>query len=124
MTTHAAAAQPPHAAHATAQGAQHVGHVVPTTLLFGVLVVLLLLTWITVALSGVPLGALNVFVAMLIACTKATLVGMYFMHLRWDRPFNAIVLVASLLFVALFIAFTLIDTHQYQDAILPPREQP
>jgi hypothetical protein len=35
------------------------------------------------------------------------------MHLRYDRPFNGIILVTSLAFVALFISFTLTDTREY-----------
>ena len=35
------------------------------------------------------------------------LVVMYFMHLRWDSPFNGIVILAALFFVALFIGLAL-----------------
>jgi cytochrome c oxidase subunit 4 len=101
-------------------GEQHseVGHVVPLRLLFGVLVVLLLLTFVTVAVTWVDLGPLNLIVAIGIAAVKASLVLLYFMHLRWDRPFNAIVLIVSIALVALFIILSLLDSHAYQPEII------
>jgi cytochrome c oxidase subunit IV len=38
---------------------------------------------------------------------------LFFMHLIWDRPFNAIVFVGCLIFVGLFISLALLDTTQY-----------
>lgn len=96
-----------------------VGHVVPVWLLGAILLALLVLTYLTYMLSGVPLGAANIWVAIGIASVKATLVAMFFMHLRWDRPFNAIILVSSVLFVGLFISLAMMDTQQYQPTIYP-----
>ena len=98
----------------------HVGHVVPTPFLGAILVALLFLTFITVAATWFDLGRLNIWIAMIIATVKAALVGMYFMHLRWDRPFNAMVLIASLLFVSLFIVFSMMDTAVYQKDLITP----
>ncbi len=106
---------------ATSHGDDHhgLGHQVPTGLLFGVLIALLFLTGITVwTAKEIDLGKLNILIAMLIASAKASLVALFFMHLRWDKPFNGIVLVASVLFVSLFIAFAMMDTHAYQPDII------
>lgn len=97
-----------------------VGHVVPVGLLVGVFVALLALTWITVAITWVDLGPFNIWVALLIAAVKGTLVVLYFMHLRWDSPFNSVVLVTSLLFLAIFISITLTDTFNYRERLDPP----
>ena len=96
-----------------------VGHVVPLKLLFGVLAALLFLTVLTVAITWVDLGPMNIVAAMGIAVVKASLVALYFMHLRWDRPFNGFVLVFSLLMVGLFIIFTLLDSAAYQPDLIP-----
>jgi cytochrome c oxidase subunit 4 len=93
--------------------------VVPLRLLVGVLAALLVLTVVTVAVTYVDLGPLNLVVALAIATVKATLVLLYFMHLRWDRPFNAVVLITSLALVALFVVFALIDSHEYQPDVIP-----
>ncbi len=92
----------------------HHPHVVPLRLLVGVFVALLFLTWATVAIVEVDLGAFNVWAALLIAFAKAVLVALYFMHLRWDSPYNSLVLIAALLFVVLFLGITIVDTLQYQ----------
>ena len=95
-----------------------VGHITPTPLLLTILTALLFLTWLTVGVSYIVMGDLNIVVAMGVATIKATLVGLYFMHLRWDRPFNAIILVGSLLFLGIFLGFTLLDTGEYQEDLV------
>jgi len=98
---------------------EQVGHVVPLRLLWTVLAALLALTVLTVAVTKVDLGKLNLVIAMVIAAVKGSLVLLYFMHLRWDRPFNAVVFVSSLAFVALFIILALLDTSEYQPNLIP-----
>jgi cytochrome c oxidase subunit 4 len=97
-------------------GELHV-HALPLTLLGGVFLALLLLTWATVAATWVDLGDLNIVIALAIVVVKASLVCLYFMHLRYDSPFNGFVVVASLAFVALLIGIVLIDTREYAPAI-------
>jgi cytochrome c oxidase subunit 4 len=41
------------------------------------------------------------------------------MHMLWDKPFNAILFISTLIFVALFLGFTLLDAHAYKDTIEP-----
>lgn len=94
------------------------GHVVPWQLLLAVCLALLVLTWLTVAATWVNLGTLNLWIAMVVATVKAGLVVLYFMHLRYDKPFNAVLLGASLLFVLLFIGLALTDTVAYRDEII------
>ncbi len=96
-----------------------VGHVVPVRVLARVWGALLVLTVVTVAVARVDLGSLNLDIAMLIATVKATLVVLYFMHLRYDRPILAVVFAAALLFVALFVSITLLDTHAYAHNLIP-----
>ncbi len=89
-------------------------HAVPMKLLVGVFAVLMFLTLVTVGVTSFDFGyQMNLVVAMAIALVKAAFVGLYFMHLRWDAPLNGFILVASLLFVTLFITITLMDSGQY-----------
>jgi len=110
MNDHAPTAQ----AHDSGHG---LAHVMPIPILLAVFVALLILTAITVAVAGFDFGALNLWVAMGVATVKASLVVAYFMHLRYDHPFNAVVFIAALVFVALFLGITLLDTVQYQPDI-------
>jgi cytochrome c oxidase subunit 4 len=76
---------------------------------------LLLLTLVTVMATKVDFGAnINLGIAMAIAVLKATLVVLFFMHLRYDRLFHSVVFVGALLAAALFVGFTLMDSNQYQ----------
>jgi len=95
-------------------------HVVPPKVLLAVYGVLLLLTVITVAVTDFELGNWNVWVALLVALAKAAVVALYFMHLRWDSPFNAICLIAALFFVCIFIGITVLDTKEYKVNYTPP----
>src|SRR3954469_631476 len=82
--------------HAHGHGDHHV-HVVPPWLLIAVFVGLLILTGITVGVTIFDFGrTVNVWIALAVAVAKATLVALFFMHLRWDSPFNSVVLVAAL----------------------------
>ncbi len=95
------------------------GHIVPMKVLVGTFVSLLLLTVITVAVAHVDLGSLNLLVAMAVATVKACVVVLFFMHLRYDRPFHAVLFIGALLFVVLFVTFVLLDSRQYQPDVIP-----
>ncbi|BCS96578.1 hypothetical protein DSLASN_22100 [Desulfoluna limicola] len=77
--------------------------------LMGVLVALLVLTGITVAASYVDLGALNVWVALLIASTKASLVLLFFMHIGIEGRLIVVSFLGTVLFLAVMIGFTFWD---------------
>ena len=92
-------------------------HIVPPKVLLGVWGTLMVLTILTVAVTWVDLGQLNLVVALGIATVKALLVALYFMHLRWDRPFNGVVFLIALVTIFLFITLALLDTTQYQPTL-------
>ena len=107
----------------TAQHDEHdddhgLGHVVSYGVLFGTGSILLVMTIITVAVTYVDAGEMNMPIALGIAGIKATLVALFFMHLYWDRPFNALVLVASIMFVVLLMIFVLMDSGQYAPSVI------
>lgn len=89
-------------------------HVMPVPILLGVFFALGFLTIVTVAVTKIDLGGLNIWIAMGIATIKALLVCVFFMHLRYDKLLNIIVFGASFLFVFLFLSVALIDRGQYQ----------
>ena len=98
---------------------RQVGHVLPLPVLFAVLGTLLVMTFVTVAVSWFDFGALNLWIALAIAVFKASLVLLFFMHLKYDKPFNAIILVISFALVMLFIGIALTDTHGYGPDQIP-----
>lgn len=72
--------------------------------------VLVVLTAVTVLVSYVDLGAMNVVVALFIASVKASLVALYFMHLRHEDRLVWGFALTPILFLVLIIAGTLSDT--------------
>lgn len=88
-------------------------HAVPMRVLVSIFAILMFLTFATVAATWVDLGAANIVIALTIAVVKAALVCLYFMHLRYDSPFNSFILVTALIMVGLFIGYTLIDSLNY-----------
>jgi cytochrome c oxidase subunit IV len=110
-----------HASHHPSPGEDHgIGHVIPASVLIGVFLALVALTVVTVAASYLPLGDLEIWIAMSIATVKAALVAAYFMHLRYDNPLNAVMFIFGLLFVALFVGFVLMDAAQYRSDLIDP----
>jgi len=94
-------------------------HIASVRLLLVVWVALIFGTWLTVSVSNVDLGFLNIWVGLAIATGKAVLVTLYYMHLRWDKPFNAFVFLSAFFFLFLFIGFAMMDTAQYQVDLIP-----
>jgi cytochrome c oxidase subunit 4 len=96
-----------------------VGHVMRRRVLFRVLAALLVLTYVTVAVTNFDFGRFNLWMAMAIAVVKASLVVLFFMHLKYDKPFNALVIIVSMALLVLFIAIALTDTEQYEPNRIP-----
>jgi cytochrome c oxidase subunit 4 len=74
-----------------------------------VFLALMALTAITVVVAHVDLGTGNVVVALTVAVTKATLVVLYFMHLRFGSNMSRAALIAGILAVLLLIGLSLDD---------------
>ena len=90
---------------ATHAGQHHGGPRIYTANLFA----LLFLTVLTVAAASFNFGSANVVIALAIASVKATLVALFFMHLIWEKPVNAIIAIAGFLFLGIFLMFDFLD---------------
>lgn len=124
MSTSTATATAPSPHAPGAHGRDHVPHVLPLTTYFAVWGALIAFTALTVAVSYVDFGAANLFIALAVATCKAAMVALVFMHLWWDHKFNSVVFVSSLVFLAIFIAFTMFDTEARGRADYIERERP
>jgi cytochrome c oxidase subunit 4 len=94
------------------------GHIVSPGILWATGITLIVLTVITVSVRYLDAGEMNVPIALGIAGVKATLVALFFMHLRWDRPFNGMIFVTSIILAVLFMMFALMDTGQYEPSVI------
>ncbi|HEX4946181.1 MAG TPA: cytochrome C oxidase subunit IV family protein [Blastocatellia bacterium] len=109
--------------HHAEHGAHNSHHISPASLYWAVWGGLMVLTVITVLAYYIPLwlkidlGAANVIIAMVIATTKASLVVLFFMGLKYDKRFLAIAFLSSLIFLGLFLGFTLLDINTREDQL-------
>lgn len=78
-------------------------------LLLGVLCTLLFLTAVTVTVSRIDLGILNIWIALLIASVKATCVLLFFMHLKYESRLLQLTFAGTILCLALLISFLFWD---------------
>jgi cytochrome c oxidase subunit 4 len=108
-----------HEAHGGSHHGGHHGfaHPSPVWQLLTIFFILVALTVLTVYQSTLDLGAWEVWASLTIATIKAALVILFFMHMIHDKPFNIIMFLGTLIFVALFLGFTLMDAHGYHDLI-------
>ncbi len=85
------------------------GHVLPLRIYLLVFFSLLILTGTTVAVAFVDLGPLNNVVAMGIAGLKASLVILFFMHVRYSSRLIALVIASGLFALVIMVGLTLAD---------------
>ena len=84
-------------------------HIVPEKLYLMVFAALIMLTALTTGIAFINLGKWNTVVALAIAVCKASLVVLFFMHLRWSSNLMRMVVAASLMWLAILIVLTLSD---------------
>ncbi len=85
---------------------QHCGAMRQLIVIWGLLLVL---TGVTVGISRLDLGALNIWAALGIATGKASLVILFFMHLKEEGRAIGISLLVALATLATFIGLTFFD---------------
>jgi cytochrome c oxidase subunit IV len=91
-------------------------HIVPIKTYALICATLLVLTFVTYRVAFVNLGPLNVVVAIVIACVKATLVVLFFMHAAYAPRRTRLVIMAGIVWMFLLLGLTLAD---YLTRLLP-----
>lgn len=85
-------------------------HIVSRKVYFAIFGALMAGTILTVVVANKNLGGqLNTFAALTIAVTKATLVVLYFMHVRYSSRLIWVIVAAALLWLVILFAFTFSD---------------
>jgi cytochrome c oxidase subunit 4 len=84
-------------------------HIVPKSTYYLIFAALIIGTAITVGVAFIDLGAMNTVVALAIACTKATLVVLFFMHVKYSTRLTWAVVAGSVFWLGIMLALTLSD---------------
>jgi cytochrome c oxidase subunit 4 len=85
------------------------GHISPKSTYYAIFGALMVLTAVTVAVAFVNLGALNFPVALAIAITKATLVVLFFMHVKYSSQLTKLFVGMAFFFLFVLFGLTLTD---------------
>ncbi len=89
--------------------ANNTTHTIEYQSLSKTLLILLFLTFVTITIASVQLGAFTLAVALLIACVKSFIVLSHFMHLKYESLLLRILVAMVFVLFALIVAITFID---------------
>jgi cytochrome c oxidase subunit 4 len=84
-------------------------HIVPYKLYAIILALLLLLTFLSIAITDIELGAYTVAGALLFASIKSGLVLTYFMHLKFDQLYLRLMVGFVIVLFTAVLLITLMD---------------
>ena len=85
------------------------GHVSPKSTYYAIFGALMVLTAVTVAVAFINLGTFNFPVALGIAITKATLVILFFMHVKYSSRLTKLVCGGAFFFLLILFTLTMTD---------------
>jgi cytochrome c oxidase subunit 4 len=85
------------------------GHISPKPTYYAIFGSLMVLTAITVSVAFINLGVLNFPVALSIAILKATLVILFFMHVKYSSRLTKLICGVSFFFLVVLFGLTLTD---------------
>jgi cytochrome c oxidase subunit IV len=84
-------------------------HVVPLMIYYVIFGILMVLTGVTVGVAYIDLGRWNTVAALAIACFKAMIVVLYFMHVKYSTRLIKLTVIAGLYWMGIMFALTLGD---------------
>jgi cytochrome c oxidase subunit 4 len=84
-------------------------HIVPPRLYYGIFAVLILCTGLTTGIAFLDLGPFNTIAAIAIAIFKASLVVLFFMHLRYSTRLTMAVALGSIFWLGILLTLTMSD---------------
>jgi cytochrome c oxidase subunit IV len=85
-------------------------HILSSKMYYGIWVALMILTVVTAAVATVDLGPFNTIVALLIATSKALLVILFFMHVKYtSEKLTKMVIISSIFWLLILLALSLSD---------------
>src|SRR5262245_44200015 len=84
-------------------------HILPKKVYYAIFVILMVCTALTVWIAFIDLGPLNTVVALTIAVFKATLVILFFMHVKYSTRLTWAVVAGSFFWLGIMLVITMSD---------------
>jgi cytochrome c oxidase subunit 4 len=108
-----------------ANHAEHSEHVVSSSLYWLIFIILIICTGLTAWIATVDLGPANTVVALVIATFKASLVVLFFMHVKYtSEKMTKAILISALFWLGLLLFLSLADfSSRLQGELVPASVQ-
>ena len=85
-------------------------HIIPSKTYYAIWILLLILTGVTAWVATIDLGPLNTIVALVIASTKAVIVVLFFMHVKYtSEKLTKVVIVSAIFWLLILLALSMVD---------------
>jgi cytochrome c oxidase subunit 4 len=85
------------------------GHISPRGTYYAIFAALMVLTAVTVGVAFINLGPFNFPVAISIAIVKATLVILFFMHVKYSSRLTKLIIAGGFFFLLVLFVLTMTD---------------
>jgi cytochrome c oxidase subunit 4 len=86
-------------------------HIVPIHVYIAVFLTLIVFTWVTAWVSTIDLGRLNIYVALSIAIFKASLVVLFFMHVKYGTRLTKMIVGCGIFWLILLLFIVMTDVR-------------
>ncbi len=87
----------------------HTDHILPKRVYYTIFGILMLCTYLTVQIAFFDLGPLNTIAALVIAVLKATLVILFFMHVKYSTRLTWAVVIGGIFWLGILLTLTMGD---------------
>jgi cytochrome c oxidase subunit 4 len=84
-------------------------HILPKRVYYTIYFILMLCTYLTVQIAFLDLGRLNSVAALVIAVIKATLVVLFFMHVKYSTRLTWVVVLGGIFWLGIMLVLTMGD---------------
>ena len=81
-------------------------HILPKRVYYTIFAILMFCTYLTVQIAFFDLGRLNAIAALAIAAFKATMVILFFMHVKYSTRLTWVVVLGSIFWLGILIVMT------------------
>ena len=84
-------------------------HILPKRVYYTIFAILMFCTYLTVQIAFFDLGRLNAIAALAIAAFKATIVILFFMHVKYSTRLTWAVILGSIFWFGILVTLTMAD---------------
>jgi cytochrome c oxidase subunit 4 len=84
-------------------------HILPKRVYYTIFLILMLCTYLTVQIAFLDLGRINTVAALVIAVFKATLVVLFFMHVKYSTRLTWVVVLGGIFWLGIMLVLTMGD---------------